>query len=34
MHFAEAKPLQIKCQLQNSYFTSVKVANIIPRLEI
>jgi hypothetical protein len=34
MDFAEAKPLKTKFQLQNSYFTSVKVANFIPRLKI
>ena len=32
MDFAEPKPLKIKCQLQNSCFTSVKLANFIPRL--
>jgi hypothetical protein len=34
MDFAEAMLLQIKCQPQNSYSTSVKVANFIPRTKI
>jgi hypothetical protein len=34
MDFAEATLLQIKCQLQNSCFTAIKLANFIPKLKI